>query len=83
MTGLWLGYYANWQRQRQQLLQRFAKTANWGYATPPEDLPYGLQLLGEAQYSQLTLPETVDDDELARLQRLFPELDLTRFNRPR
>jgi hypothetical protein len=74
---VWLGYYVNWMHQRRQALEMPHNTwRRW----PPEsvDLPLGLLLVGDRPIEGLDLPAGASDEQLALMQKLFPEADVRR-----
>ena len=74
---VWLGYYVNWKHQRRQALELPHNT--WHH-WPPEsvDLPLGLLVVGEKPVEGLDLPASASDEQLARVQKFFPEADVRR-----
>ena len=74
---VWLGYYVNWKHQRRQALELPHNT--W-HRWPPEsiDLPFGLLVVGDQPQEGLDLPPNTTDEQLARMQELFPEAEVRR-----
>ena len=80
VVGCWLGYYANWIRQRHEALKRNEESraifAQVGGLSPTGTFPWTLRLLGEEplEFIALKIEREVDlKPSLSRIQVLFPE----------
>jgi hypothetical protein len=74
---VWVGYYANWKHQRRRALEQ---PHNVWHRWPPEsvDFPFGLILVGDQPREGIDLPPASTDEQIARIQELFPEADVRR-----
>ena len=69
---VWLGYYANWRRQRSVALQTAAILRAKPFPPHVYFLPFGLRVLGEEAYV-ITVHDSCTREELSRLRSLFPD----------
>jgi hypothetical protein len=74
---VWLGYYVNWKHQRRQALEL---PHNFWRRWPPEsvEMPFGLLLVGDEPREGIDLPPSTSDEQLAQMQKLFPEAEVRR-----
>lgn len=77
LTGfsLWLGWQANWIRQRHAAIEQY-NLAYWTRERVPS--PGLLWLFGEAGYPRLvvSIKQNGDKSEVRRIEQLFPEADV-------
>jgi hypothetical protein len=84
LFGCWLGYQLNWIRARRLALESGeVGLIVWGpnhVDVPDQSPPWMLGLLGESSpgCAGLVVAPSTSDAELARIQSLFPELDVER-----
>jgi hypothetical protein len=81
LVGIWLGYYANWQRERHNALEWVNQRAKRGTVMhshdPKRKLPWTLELMGEKPQEMIWVnvdPESVEDArQIEKIRSLFPE----------
>jgi hypothetical protein len=78
----WVVYHLDWMRQRRQALESHAilVPVACDFGLGQCRTPWPLWILGEADVGAVSfaLPSSTSDEEVERIRRLFPEVDVGR-----